>query len=142
VDEFVAKEGGEAGTFAGYAAVFNKADLRGEVIRPGAFIKSLEKWCQRGSMLPMLMEHGEGEDVGIFYDPLRHLPVGEWTALFEDNLDYGPKDACSIWILNSAASRATRSHLANSDFHTAQRSGSAAQPAAHAPRSIWRKSRL
>jgi len=83
-DDIAAREGGEAGRFAGYAAVFNEPDLRGEVVRPGAFVKSLVAWCARGKMPPMWMEHGEGEDVGILCNPLEHLAFGEWMSMVED----------------------------------------------------------
>lgn len=54
----------------GYAALFGVADGSGDVIRPGAFARSLLR--RRKGGLPMLWQH----------DPSR--PIGLWTACEED----------------------------------------------------------
>lgn len=46
--------------FAGYAAVFNKLDNGGDVIRPGAFTKAL----QAGQSVPLLWQHRSGDVIG------------------------------------------------------------------------------
>jgi hypothetical protein len=53
----------------GYAALFGLTDLGGDVVRKGAFEKSL---ARRGAPLPMLLEH----------HPLAQ--AGVWSAAFED----------------------------------------------------------
>jgi uncharacterized protein len=45
--------------FAGYAAVFNRVDKGGDVVRPGAFARSLA----RGGAVPLLWEH-RGPPIG------------------------------------------------------------------------------
>lgn len=59
---------------SGYASLFNKADAAGDVIRPGAFRKTLGRRRQepgRGG-IAMLWQH----------DPSR--PIGVWTHMAED----------------------------------------------------------
>lgn len=46
--------------FAGYAAVFNKLDNGGDVIRPGAFARAL----QTGASVPLLWQHKSGAVIG------------------------------------------------------------------------------
>lgn len=61
----------DEGTFEGYASVFNKADLGRDVVRPGAFGKSLQS--RPAARVKMLRQH--------FSDD----PIGIWTALAEDS---------------------------------------------------------
>ena len=46
--------------FAGYAAIFDRPDKGGDVIRKGAFAGSLE----RGGAVPLLWQHKAGEVIG------------------------------------------------------------------------------
>ncbi|HYI39270.1 MAG TPA: HK97 family phage prohead protease [Allosphingosinicella sp.] len=46
--------------FAGYAAVFGWADRGGDVVRAGAFARSLK----RGGSVPLLLQHRQGRAVG------------------------------------------------------------------------------
>ena len=46
--------------FAGYAAVFDRPDRGGDVIRKGAFAKALE----RSGEVPLLWQHRSGEVIG------------------------------------------------------------------------------
>jgi len=46
--------------FAGYAAVFNRLDRGGDVVRPGAFARSLK----RGGAVPLLWQHEAGRPIG------------------------------------------------------------------------------
>jgi len=56
---------------AGYASVFDHADLAGDIVRRGAFKRSLAARAARP--LPMLFQHDPAE------------PVGVWTAIYEDS---------------------------------------------------------
>lgn len=58
------------GFFEGYACLFDKADLGGDVIRKGAFTKSLQQRGQTG--IKLLYQH----------DP--NQPVGQWLNIRED----------------------------------------------------------
>ncbi len=62
----------EAGTVAGYAVLWGRRDLYGDVLRPGAFARSLAAHRAAGTRPLMLWAH----------DPAR--PVGVWTDLRED----------------------------------------------------------
>jgi len=46
--------------FAGYAAIFDRPDRGGDVIRKGAFLASLEK----GGAVPLLWQHKAGAVIG------------------------------------------------------------------------------
>jgi len=46
--------------FAGYAALFDRADRGGDVVRPGAFAASLA----RGVAVPLLWQHAPGRPIG------------------------------------------------------------------------------
>ena len=46
--------------FAGYAAVFDRVDRGGDVVRSGAFARSL----QRGGAVPLLWQHQAGRPIG------------------------------------------------------------------------------
>jgi HK97 family phage prohead protease len=46
--------------FAGYAAVFNRPDRGGDVVRSGAFARSLA----RGEAVPLLWQHRAGRPIG------------------------------------------------------------------------------
>ncbi|WP_240330727.1 HK97 family phage prohead protease [Sphingorhabdus sp. Alg239-R122] len=47
--------------FAGYAAIFDRIDRGGDMIRPGAFARSLER---SGGSLPVYWQHRPGSAVG------------------------------------------------------------------------------
>jgi hypothetical protein len=58
------------GSFSGYASVFNREDLGGDVVAPGAFAESL---VRRGtSGIKLLFQHDANQ------------PLGVWTTLEED----------------------------------------------------------
>lgn len=60
------------GLFSGYASVFNIEDEQNDIIKPGAFYKSLEN-LERQSHLPkMLWQHDT------------HEPIGRWLFMEED----------------------------------------------------------
>ena len=62
----------EAGTFAGYAAVWGKRDAFGDVVQPGAFAKSLAAHKAAGTRPLMLKGH----------DP--NAVIGTWDSVTED----------------------------------------------------------
>lgn len=47
--------------FAGYAAIFGRADRGGDVVRPGAFERSLKR---RAGAVPLLWQHDQARPVG------------------------------------------------------------------------------
>lgn len=59
------------GSFEGYASVFNREDLGGDVVLPGAFRESLQR-------------RGAGA-VKLLYQHNAHEPIGVWTSLEEDS---------------------------------------------------------
>ena len=59
------------GSFSGYASVFGKPDLAGDIILPGAFARSI---AQRGvAGIKLLFQHDPSE------------PIGAWIAIREDD---------------------------------------------------------
>lgn len=66
------KDVDDAGVIEGYASIFGNVDSYGEIVEPGAFIKSLEKSQKTGRKIKMLWQH----------DP--HQPIGVWDELAED----------------------------------------------------------
>ena len=58
------------GRFAGYASVFNRLDSGGDIVLPGAFVKSLAK---RRGRIRLLFQHDPKE------------PVGTWDTIAEDS---------------------------------------------------------
>lgn len=56
----------EDGFFSGYGAVFGNVDWYNDVILPGAFSKSLEKWAEKNKMPPVLWNHNDGEPIGVY----------------------------------------------------------------------------
>lgn len=45
------------GTFEAVVSVFNNKDLAGDIVRPGAFAKSLEHWKAMGNPIPVYWSH-------------------------------------------------------------------------------------
>lgn len=66
-------------TFSGYGAVFNNIDSYGDMIKPGAFAKSLSESNTSGQWPAMLLQHGGW---GVSSDDL--MPIGVWTEMAED----------------------------------------------------------
>ena len=61
-----------SGTFEGYGSTFGNLDLGGDMIKAGAFAKSLNEWGMKGEM-PFLL---------AFHDMSR--PIGDWLEMRED----------------------------------------------------------
>ncbi len=65
----------EEGTFSGYASVFNHVDHDNDLIKHGAFERSLFAWKEQKQWPKMLWQHQQ------------HRPIGQWLDIKED--DYG-----------------------------------------------------
>lgn len=84
--KFLDGNGAEAGTFEGYAAVFNNIDGVGDRLVPGAFTASLAEAKVAGRMPKMLLNHGGLAGGGLNSPaPDDLLPVGKWLAMGEDS---------------------------------------------------------
>ncbi len=59
------------GSFTGYASTFGNTDRGGDVVMPGSFTKSLQKYP--AARVKLLWQHDTSE------------PVGVWTSLVEDS---------------------------------------------------------
>lgn len=58
----------DAGTFTGLASVFHETDSFGDIVRPGAFTRTLDEHRQRGTRPPMLWSHDPSQVVGVWTD--------------------------------------------------------------------------
>lgn len=47
----------ESGHFEAIVSVFNNVDLMGDIVRPGAFKKSIEHWAGTGDRIPVYWSH-------------------------------------------------------------------------------------
>lgn len=70
---FHVKEVRDTGEFTGYASVFDKMDWYGDVVRPGAFTKTLERWKEKGALPPLLWQHNS------------QMPIGPHLEMREDD---------------------------------------------------------
>lgn len=61
------------GTFTGYGSIFGEVDSYNEIVRKGAFAKSLKTWAKKGKMPSMLWQHRSSE------------PIGVWVTMEEDD---------------------------------------------------------
>lgn len=66
------KDFGEDGHFTGYGSVFGNRDSYGDIVQPGAFLKSLADHEEKGSMPKLFWQH----------DPWK--PIGKWLSMEED----------------------------------------------------------
>jgi len=62
----------DSGTFTGYAAKFGEKNLHNEIVRPGAFARTIADHAKRGIAPAMLWGHDQSE------------PIGTWIDLRED----------------------------------------------------------
>jgi HK97 family phage prohead protease len=84
---------GAAGVIAGYASLFGRVDLGGDMVAPGAFAASLSRRGARG--IRMLFQHDPAE------------PIGTWDVVREDarglyvrgRLALGVARAREVWAL-------------------------------------------
>jgi len=75
-----ADDGGKAGSFEGYGAVFGNVDAYGDVIQKGAFKDTLRDWKKTKKLPPMLSQHG-----GWMMSPDDVIPIGAWDEMSEDD---------------------------------------------------------
>lgn len=47
----------DSGTFEAIVSVFNNVDIQGDIVRPGAFKKSIEHWASTGDRVPVYWSH-------------------------------------------------------------------------------------
>ncbi|MGP9723670.1 HK97 family phage prohead protease [Corynebacterium sp. AOP40-9SA-29] len=89
-------DGGD-GEFSAYASVFDNVDSYGDVIRKGAFSKTLEAWESSGNTMPLLYGHN-------FSDPFSN--IGAVTKAEED--DHGLKISAKIDLDNPTGAQVYR----------------------------------
>jgi HK97 family phage prohead protease len=82
--KFTDTSGKPAGSFEGYAAVFNNIDDGGDRLLPGAFVNTLAQAKATNSMPKMLLNHG-GLQRLAGAAPHDLLPIGKWNAMGEDS---------------------------------------------------------
>jgi HK97 family phage prohead protease len=63
----------KTGEFSGYGSVFGVIDTYRDVVQPGAFKASLERWSAKSKLPSMLWQHQMAE------------PIGVWTKMQEDD---------------------------------------------------------
>lgn len=54
------------GFFSGYGSVFEEIDSYREVVKRGAFLKSLNEWQARSRLPPVLWNHNHNEPIGVY----------------------------------------------------------------------------
>ena len=64
--QFEMKAVSDDGLFSGYASVFENIDSAREIVKPGAFQKSLNDWQAKGAMPPVLWNHDAGQPIGVY----------------------------------------------------------------------------
>jgi uncharacterized protein len=57
----------DKGYFIGYASIFNVLDNHNDIVVPGAFAASLDKWERQGKYPKMLWQHNQKEPIGAWY---------------------------------------------------------------------------
>lgn len=62
------KDVAEDGTFEGYGSIFGNLDSYGEVVEPGAFVKSLARHAKEKSKPLMLWQHNPDDPIGVWDD--------------------------------------------------------------------------
>lgn len=65
----------EDGFFSGYLSVFDNIDSHGDVVRKGAFQKSIENWKAKGRFPTIFWDHNPSEPIGIFTE-MREDDIG------------------------------------------------------------------
>jgi HK97 family phage prohead protease len=65
---FHVKEIADSGVFTGYASVFDVLDYYRDVVRRGAFTKSIADWKAKGKLPPLLWQHDSRNPIGPHED--------------------------------------------------------------------------
>lgn len=66
--ELSIKADGDPGEIQGYGSVWDKVDSYGEVVKAGAFKKSLAAWRKSKRPIPMLWQHRSDQPIGVWED--------------------------------------------------------------------------
>lgn len=66
---------GVDGTIEGYGSVFDTLDTYGDIVRPGAYAKSLAKHAADGTRVKMLWQHDDATPIGV-WDEVREDATG------------------------------------------------------------------
>ena len=74
----------DRGMFEGYGSVFGNVDFGGDIVRAGAFSKSLQEWQGKGQM-PQLLYYHDSSNI-----------IGDWLEMSEDAK--GLKVKGKLWI--------------------------------------------
>lgn len=69
------------GTFQAYASVFDNVDSYGDVVRKGAFERTLAEWAEKDEKLPLLWGHD-------FYDPFSNI----------GHIEEAKEDEHGLWV--------------------------------------------
>ena len=72
---FEIKAVSDDGLFTGYASVFEELDSYRDVVKPGAFQKSLADWAEKNRKVPILWQHNGSAPIGV-YTEIREDSVG------------------------------------------------------------------
>lgn len=56
----------DEGLFSGYASVFEELDTYRDIVKRGAFVKSLESWQEKGRKVPILWQHSGAQPIGVY----------------------------------------------------------------------------
>lgn len=63
---FDLKKVSDDGTFSGYGSVFEVLDSYREIVKPGAFKKTLQDWEGKGKFPPILWNHDSDKPIGVY----------------------------------------------------------------------------
>ncbi|MEJ7746065.1 MAG: HK97 family phage prohead protease [Luteimonas sp.] len=63
---FEIKAVNDDGFFSGYGSVFEVLDSYREVVKSGAFLKSINDWSAKGRLPPVLWNHSSDKPIGVF----------------------------------------------------------------------------
>lgn len=83
----------KAGTFEGYASVFNVVDRQRDIVLPGAFKETLKQHAANETMPKMLWQHQSAEPIGI-WESMKEDKKGlfaEGRLLINDNVPTADK---------------------------------------------------
>ena len=77
----------ETGEFSGYGSVFGVKDSYSDIVMPGAFSKSLDKWNEKGQLPALLWQHKMDEPIGVYtkMEEDEHGLYVEGKLLIEDD---------------------------------------------------------
>lgn len=59
IAEFKAVDGEPEGTFTALVSVFGNVDHGGDIVEPGAFAKTLERYAEQGKRIPVIYSHDQ-----------------------------------------------------------------------------------